>query len=44
MNGVKDFSAGDYLELMTDIKNLEIEGAKIDVMPESEEKQNWLLF
>ena len=38
MNGVKDFSAGDYLELMTDIKNLEIEGAKIDVMPESEEK------
>ena len=38
MKGVKDFSAGDYLELMTDIKNLEIEGAKIDVMPESEEK------
>lgn len=38
MQNVKDFSAGDYLELQIQLKELEKEGAKIDALPDGEQK------
>lgn len=39
MANIKDFSAGEYLQLTADIKQAQIEGERIDKMPDGEEKE-----
>lgn len=36
---VKDFSASEYIEIMAQVKQCQVEGAKIEKLPDGEEKE-----